>query len=189
MAVYTAAKAEEFHIFYKNALLEKGSYHFIASSLPLFTLDDELLLRILHKNNVSETDAEKLLHFVNAQREKQEHALLDSTLLYEIPEISKDAFEQYSFCLDFTDYFYSKSIFYDYEDYILHLAKTKEYGLSHPNFRLQTSSKTAFHNIQIRILEGKWVWISKVKSPVIHFVIYQAQLREAIENMYVPVFD
>ena len=43
-----------------------------------------------------------------------------------------------------------------------------------------------FRNIQIRILEGKWVVISKNKAPAIHFVIHNPQLRSAIENMVIP---
>lgn len=189
MDIYTVDKSTQFDIFNNASTLEKGAYHYIASSLPLFTLDDELLINILHKNNVSDTDTEKLLTFVKTQREKYAHLLIDSTLLYEIPEVSKEDFDKYPFALDFTDCFFPKTILCDYEDYMLHLNKTKEYVLSHPNLKLHKNISTAFHNIQIRILEGKWVWISKVKSPAIHFVIYQSQLREAIENMYIPMFD
>ena len=44
-------------------------------------------------------------------------------------------------------------------------------------------------DIQIRILEGKWVVISKNKAPAIHFVIHNPQLRKALENMVIPVYD
>ena len=45
-----------------------------------------------------------------------------------------------------------------------------------------------FRNIQVRILEGKWVLISKSKHPAISFVIHHPKLLHAIEN-FDPLYE
>ncbi|MBQ3491738.1 MAG: hypothetical protein IJA74_04215, partial [Oscillospiraceae bacterium] len=57
------------------------------------------------------------------------------------------------------------------------------------NYIIKQNSNYPFRNIQIRILEGKWVVISKNKAPAIHFVIHNPQLRNALENMTIPVYE
>lgn len=187
MKIYTLNDAASFELFSSNAILEKGNYHCISSSLPLFTLDDSLLENILTKNKIYGSEAEKLFAFVKEQKEKYESLLNVRSIQYEVQNLSYEEFSKYPLALNFSEIFCSKTILYDFEDYTLHLQKTREYAQSHPKMSLFENVHTAFHNIQINILEGKWVWISKLKSPTIHFVIYHSKLRNAIENMYIPV--
>ena len=46
-----------------------------------------------------------------------------------------------------------------------------------------------FRNIQITILEGSRVIVTKNKSPAIHFVIQHPKMCAAIENMVLPVIE
>lgn len=59
-----------------------------------------------------------------------------------------------------------------FEDFI------KKEGIS----ELQKIKKDMFKNIDFSVRQGKWVMIHKLTSPEIHFVIYHAKLRNAIEN-------
>ncbi|MGN1083717.1 MAG: hypothetical protein ACI4QX_01825 [Lachnospiraceae bacterium] len=66
---------------------------------------------------------------------------------------------------------------------------TKAFCRESENYTIKENIRYPFRNIQIRINEGNWVTISKSKAPAIHFVIYNPQLRTALENMVVPVFE
>ena len=44
----------------------------------------------------------------------------------------------------------------------------------------------AFRNIQIIVNSGKWAMVSKNKAPVIHFVMRQPKMVDAIER-FVPL--
>lgn len=48
---------------------------------------------------------------------------------------------------------------------------------------------SAFRNIQICIHERKWVIVSKNKTPAIHFLIRHPKMRNAFENMVIPMIE
>ena len=78
---------------------------------------------------------------------------------------------------------------YTFEEYQAHLELTKTFEAYHENYKLQESNEHAFRNIQIQILEGSYVLISKAKSPVIHFVIRHPKMVSALENFIPPVME
>ena len=98
-------------------------------------------------------------------------------------------FSQFPPVLSLSGLFYEKDLVYTYEDYIENLRQTKEFAESHPNYTVKLTTANAFRNMQIVIHEGEWVMVSKGKSPAIHFVIRHPKLRNAIENMIVPVTE
>ncbi len=70
-----------------------------------------------------------------------------------------------------------------------HLEQTRAFVKTHENYSISENASPAFSNIQISILEKKWVMVSKNKTPTIHFVIRHPKLRDSIENMIVPIVD
>ena len=48
-------------------------------------------------------------------------------------------------------------------------------------------TESAFRNIQIIIHEKKWVIVSKNQAPAIHFLIRHPKMRNAFENMTIPI--
>ena len=65
----------------------------------------------------------------------------------------------------------------------------KEYEKTHANYHISLSRRAVFRNLQIFIVTGKYVIISKNNSPVIHFVIRHPRLCSAIENFIPPMID
>ena len=106
-----------------------------------------------------------------------------------MPVLTQEEFSKFPPVMSLSSLFYEKDLAYTYEDYTEHLRQTKEFAESHPNYTVKLTNKNAFRNIQIVIHEGEWVMVSKGKSPVIHFVIRHPKLRNAIENMIVPVAE
>ena len=78
---------------------------------------------------------------------------------------------------------------YTYAEYRAHLDATLDRAGREANYAVELTRKRAFRNLQIVMREGEWVMLSKQKSPAIHFVIRQSQLRRAIENMVLPVVE
>lgn len=116
-------------------------------------------MEILKHNQVNETDKIKILDYAKKQRQLYNDILLNRHILDEIPVMSETEFNEQPMLLPLSEIFYEKDIFYTYEEYQRH------------------------------IFEKNWVIISKNKAPAIHFVIYNPQLRNALENMEIPFLD
>ena len=103
--------------------------------------------------------------------------------------LTQEEFSQFAPVLSLSGLFYEKDFVYTYEDYTEHFRQTKAFAESHPNYTVKLTNANSFRNIQIIIHEGKWVMVSKGKSPAIHFIIRHPKLRTAIENMIVPIVE
>lgn len=88
-----------------------------------------------------------------------------------------------------SDIFYEKNIYYTWEMYKQHLESTLNYEKTHQNYCIKQNQQSAFRNIQIRIHEKKWVLVSKNRTPAIHFLIRHPKMRNAFENMIIPIVE
>lgn len=84
--------------------------------------------------------------------------------------------------------FYEKDIFYTWEDYQEHLQLSANI-VKLSAYTMIEDPSSAFSNIQIYILEGKWVLESKNKTPAIHFLIQHPKMQTAFENMIIPIIE
>ena len=176
-------------MFLSSSVKLKANRRRILSSLPIHTISDGLLLKILKRNNISNEDIEKIQESVKVQKELLENITQNYTFEDEISELSKEDFEKAPLALFLADIFYDKKIYYTYEEYLEHLNLTKKYEKNNKNYELSVNSNTTFKNIQILICENNWVMISKANSPSIHFVIHHPKLRNAIEKFIPPVVE
>lgn len=189
MKVYRNDSQSDFNRFMDSSLALKGKRRRILSSLPLHTISDKLLDKILSHNNLSEEDCALIHATVNKQREAIQSVLKSNIIEDEFVEFSKEDFENSPVSLLLADIFYDKKIYYTYDEYIEHLKATKSYAKKNKNYKINTNNVYAFKNIQIFILEKNWIIISKSTSPSIHFVIHHPKLRDAIENFIPPVVE
>lgn len=189
MDIYCKERKSEYEKFlFENAKLP-GKRHHILSSLPLCTMSEELLKEILQQNKISTEDAANIFHFVTMQKEIYEQMLYSGPLQNDVPELTREEFEQYPMVLSLSGLFFESDIFYTYEQYLQHLSQTKDYAKEHENYSVTVTHQLPFRNIQIIILEGEWVMVSKNKFPAIHFVIHHPKMCHALENMIVPVME
>ena len=172
----------------KDSLTEGNRYN-ILSSLPIYTISEELLSDILKRNLVPEADISNLLVYAKEQRHLLENILEKNSVVDEVLELSEEEFARYPMAPSLSGAFYEKEILYTYEEYLKHLNLTKEYSLTHSNYTVKTQTGHAFRNIQIQIHEGTWVMLSKNKAPTIHFVIHHPKMINAFENFAVAVTD
>ena len=167
----------------------EGNRRSILSTPPLYTMTEEYLTSFLQSRFLSEIDKQQILEYASIQRQYLDNILVHSTVEDKLPVLTREEFSQFPPVLSLSGLFYEKDLAYTYEDYTEHLQQTKEFAESHPNYTVKLTNTNAFRNIQIIIHEGEWVMVSKGKSPAIHFVIRHPKLRNAIENMIVPVTE
>lgn len=189
MEIYKIENRNSYSSFITASANIKGNRRRILSSLPIHTISDELLMKILKRNNISNEDIKKIQESINVQKEILENITQNYTFEDEISELSKEDFEKTPLPLFLTDSFYDKMIYYTYEEYLEHLNLTKKYEKNNKNYKLSINNNNTFKNIQILICENNWVMISKANSPSIHFVIHHPKLRNAIENFIPPVVE
>ena len=189
MDIYRIESKDAFYSFVERDIVTPGNRRSILSALPIHTLSEELLLQILNHNHIEEADKKRILDFAKKQRQLYENILSNRQIIDEIPVISETEFLEQPMLLPLSEIFYEKDIVYTYAEYLEHMEQTITYSQNNSNYTVKQNSNYPFRNIQIRILEGKWVVISKNKAPAIHFVIHNPQLRNALENMVIPVYD
>lgn len=189
MDIYRIESKDAFYSFVERDIVTPGNRRSILSALPIHTLSEELLLQILNHNHIEEADKKRILDFAKRQRQLYENILSNRQIIDEIPVISEMEFLEQPMLLPLSEIFYEKDIVYTYAEYLEHMEQTITYSQNNSNYTVKQNSRYPFKNIQIRILEGKWVVISKNKTPAIHFVIHNPQLRNALENMVIPVYD
>ena len=189
MEIFRLADADEFRKVTDSNFMETGKRRNILSAPSLFTMDHEYLERMLNDNNVEETVKNKVLSHHLYLQKNMEHVVENNEIAEELPYISDEEFESNPPSLCISDLFPGKDIHYTKQQYQDHLAMCKEYEKTHANYHISLSRRAVFRNLQIFIVTGKYVIISKNNSPVIHFVIRHPRLCSAIENFIPPMLD
>lgn len=189
MEIYTSSQEKEFLDFLSADAKEAGTRHNILSSLPIYTISKDLLERILTRHKVSEQDKTKLRNYIQTQATLTKALLQENNVTDEITVLSKEDFEKHPLHLSLSGAFFEFEITYTYEEYMEHLNLTREYMTLNPNYTLKEKDTQVFRNIQIHILENKYVLLSKEKNPAIHFVIHHPKMVSALNSFIAPVVE
>lgn len=190
MDIYTKDHLEEFHhLLEKNSTISSERRN-ILSSLPNYTLSDNLLNKILDKNQITEKDKTYIIHEIKKEIALMNKTLMHSKILDEIIVLSEEEFKDNPYHLDLSKIFYKKkSIQYTYEDYLQHIELIKKFKIKHENYDYRINNSRTFKNINIHIINNKQVIISKIKYPTIHLVIHHPTLINAIQKFQVPILE
>lgn len=189
MDIYRIENRNAFDAFISSDANIKGNRRRILSSLPIHTISDELLLKILKRNKVNNENIKVILDSVKKQRQTIQKILENNILEDGVVGLSEEDFLKYPPILSLSDSFYTNDIYYNYKEYLEHLNATKKHMSNHNNYKILENRTNTFRNINITIHSGKWVMISKNTHPAIHFVIHHPKLRDAIENFIAPVVE
>ena len=182
MEIYRKEKSSEYKKFHSNQNQIETNRERILSSLPLFTINDDILITILKNNNINDEDIKLILDYRKEEEKATNSVLEKNTITDIIPKINKEYFQNNELYLNLNDIFYDKKIKYDYNSFTQHLNLTKEYAKKQKNYILKINNQETFKNINITILKDTLVIITKSNDPVIQFVIKHPKLVHAIEN-------
>lgn len=188
MDIYTSEDYEKYRCFLDSYTPCSNVTHKY-TSLPLYTMERDQLSGILEKNHLHKAEIKRLLDYYEATKKHILETLKDYEITDELPYITKENFSEHKPYLLLSDGFCSKMIYYDYEDYTTHLEATKALEQGCENYHIFFNDTPIFKNIQISIIHGQYVTISKCMCPNIHFVIYHPTLCHAIEHMEIAVTE
>ena len=182
MEIYKENNIREYKLFLKkdeNIICDRTRY---LSALPLFTITDELLIKILKRNKLSKTDMDKIIRYKNEELKYMNNIFKNNKVNDYIYVIKENEFKNDIPSLSLNNLFIDKKINYTYKEYIEHLKQTNEYATKVNNYEINYIDNKTFKNITITFIKNHYVIISKSSNPTIHFVIEHPKLVEAIEN-------
>ena len=189
MQIYRENNIKEYELFLKNDEKIPCDRTRYLSSLPLFTISDKLLNKILKRNKFSKTDIDKIIKYKKEELKYMNNILKRNKVNDYIYIIEENEFKNDSPSLSLNNLFIDKKINYTYNEYIEHLRQTKEWSKQEKNYELNYVNDKTFKNITITFIKNHYVIISKSSNPTIHFVIEHPKLVEAIENFSPIVKD
>ena len=189
MEIFDKARPDEYQEFLKKDAQVPGNRKNILSSLPIYTISEELLNRILAANHVNGSDAQMIRDYRASEAKRMQQKLEHCTITDEIAPPSEQNYKEHPMHLSVSGCFYKSPLLYSYEDMMNHLKETQMYAKTHKNYHLKLNEISAFRNIQIEIMQDRYVIISKIKSPSIHFVIEHPTMVHALQNFTIPVIE
>lgn len=189
MDIYRSEREAELNTFLISDIRKSGKRRGIRSTLPLYTISEELLERILIRHGMDNSQKQRIRKHVKMQKERIISILASETLEDEVPALTPEEFSKNPPVLDLSGIFCETNLPYSEEEYMIHMSDTKAFARKNPNYILRISTTHAFHNLQILVHEGQWAIISKSKAPAIHFIIHHPKLRNAIENFIPPIVE
>lgn len=189
MDIYSSDRREEFESCRDASFKAPGERKHIFSSLPLAAISDELLEKMIKRNGTATEQAELIRKHALKCRRSFEELLTRERVTFAVPEFSKSTLESGEVRLWFPELFLGAGLTYTAEEYTEHLELTKRYAEQHPLCTLLINDRSGFKNIDITVIKGTRVIVSKAKSPTIHFVIDHPRMVEAFENFSVPVIE
>ena len=180
MDIYNDNNSDTFKVFMlKDTKIDDDRTRTL-SSLPLFTINDSLLTKILKRNNIDSEDINKIIEYKKQEKKEIDNILKNNKITDIICEYDRNNFDD-DICLSLENIFYNKKIAYNYDEYLSHLASTKEYT-KNSNYKVVINKDRIFKNINITVVENNYVVLSKNSNPVIHFVIRHPKLVDAIKK-------
>ena len=171
MNIYKKDTADLYNDFLKDYYKINEPRTRYLSSLPLFTISNNLLTSILKRNNINKNEITKIINYKNNLTLTYNSILNSSPIGDNIHIFSKEEFKNTKPNLLLSDIFYEKRINYTYEEYLQHLDETIEFSKKNKNYKLNKLETSTFKNITVTILSKQLVIISKEENPTIHFII------------------
>ena len=189
MRTYRAENRDAFFCFEDSEVLSGGTRRNILSSLPTYTIPGDTLDSMLENNSFGENDKAEVRNYISRQKKMAETILENGTICDDFHVLNEEEFKKEQVYLSLSGMFSEKDLKYTYQDYLQHLAATKQFAADHTGYDLHMDAVHVFRNIQIQINEGKWVIVSKNNAPAIHFVIKHPKMIRAFEDLCKPLME
>ena len=178
MEIYTEKDKDLYQTFLLNDSKIKSNRQRTLNTLPLFTINDKLLDKILKRNKISKENIIKIKKYKQDEENYVNNILKNNIITDTIYNYENEFTNNLSLSLE--NIFYNQKITYTYHEYLEHLKDTINY--SNKNYHVIINNDQTFKNISINIVDNNYVIISKSINPTIHFVIRHPKLKSAIEN-------
>ena len=186
---YRTENQDAFFCFEDSEGLFGGTRCNLLSSLPIYTIPEDVLESMLENNSFGDKEKADVRSYLSKQRKMILTILENGTIYDEISVLNEEEFGKEPVYLSLSGMFSEKGLRYTYQEYLKHLAATKQFAEDHAGYDLYTDTVQTFRNIQIQINMGKWVIVSKNNAPAIHFVIKHPKMIRAFEDFCRPAVN
>ena len=186
---YRTENQDAFFCFEDSEGLFGGTRCNLLSSLPIYTIPEDVLESMLENNSFGDKEKADVRSYLSKQRKMTVTILENGTIYDEISVLNEEEFGKEPVYLSLSGMFSEKGLRYTYQEYLKHLAATKQFAEDHAGYDLYTDTVQTFRNIQIQINMGKWVIVSKNNAPAIHFVIKHPKMIRAFEDFCRPAVN
>lgn len=178
MEIYTNDNKDAFDEFLKKEKNRKKDMKRLLANLPIFTIDDEILTKMLKRNKLTKDEIKLILNYKKNMENTTYNILKNNTIE---DTIYNNDFNNDKPYLSLENMFFNKNIYYTKDEYLKHLNSTKKYCKSNNNYKLNIIDSKVFNNISITITNN-YVIIYKNNNPQIKFVIKHSKLVDAISK-------
>lgn len=178
MEIYTNDNKDRFNEFLKKEKNKKKDMKRLLANLPIFTIDDEILTKMLKRNKLTKDEIKLILNYKKNMENTTYNILKNNTIE---DTIYNNYFNNDKPYLSLENMFFNKNIYYTKDEYLKHLNSTKKYCKSNNNYKLNIIDNKVFNNISITITNN-YVIIYKNNNPQIKFVIKHSKLVDAISK-------
>lgn len=186
MEIFTSESKDELYKFLeKNNNFKKLIHKYTVPGI--YTMSEELLIRILKRNKLSNNEVKKLVSYRAQLLSNIKDYLRENEILDYVYKYSKEDFVEDKIEINIAESFINKKITYTYDEYLEHIFLNNKFKNSNENYDFTFTNVKEFKRIQFTIAKGKWVLISKGAHPNICFLVMHPILRDAIENMEIAV--
>ena len=179
LKVYNENSKEKFSKTISEMKKFKNDRHNYLCTLPIYTMSEELLLKILKRNKVNEETKEEILKFYHDKKDQIKTILKNNKIIDKVNNYKKEDFHQH---LSLSEMFLDETIHYTYAEYVEHEKETLEFMKQNENY-IFAKTNNIFNNIKISLVKGKLILVSKEMNPTIHFIVDHPDLRKTIENL------
>lgn len=161
----------------KKDSAEGGVRNVTMSTLPIYTMPEDVLQRLIERNEIPENRQKILRAYIQKRRAQIEQMLSRGRKIrVNIPTMGTIA--------DLSGLFYPSPVFYDPDSYRRHLAETETFAASHHGLELHfAGGAPTYGGLNICIHKGHAILISKTQAPAMQILISDPSLVRALENI------
>lgn len=171
---------------YEDYLLKtsalKRDYIRIINMPPNFAMSNEFLEKLLFNNNASED----LIKHIDKRSKLRNNALSlylkDNKMIDILKELSEEEFALRPRKMRIKRYYNNENIIYSYQDYLEHIALTKKYSESNPNYQLIFSNKFNYEDLEYYIKKDESLVIEKTSDPQCAIIFENEKIIKAFEE-------
>jgi len=187
MKIFRKENEQEYFAYCQSEGFQDCDWKHFLTSPSLYTMPEELFDSLMTRAGI--TEAEKQIMTGRYRKLKAfSSAHLIRHKIYEIINVvSEEEFRENPVKVHLSGIFLEADLKYTYDEYRRHLAEMERYRKEYQNYSYLAVEEAGYKNIQILICMGKSVIVSKNNAPIINFVIKHPKLREAFEDMVLPV--
>ena len=188
--MFLSDRKRDFLVFARDFLEKNRSYRMVGDRMPLPTMSEKTLERILKRISLPPAKEAELRRVWRGSRilleQNLSHTELEWTLF--IREQGED-FTADPSAIPIAPLFPETDIFYTGEEYFLHLEDTRAYAAAHPHLKIRFERVPSFRNLSYIVSGDDEVIVVKGKAPAANFVIRHPAIANAFRHYSPPLTD